>query len=67
VIRRRAALIFPVRQRAQPVGDVDFADRRVDGRREAACERIFPVSTARAGVVVVSVIAGLQPLLLLVL
>jgi hypothetical protein len=34
---------------------------------KAACERILPVSTVRSGIVVVSVIAGLQPLLLLVL
>jgi hypothetical protein len=34
---------------------------------KAACERILSVSTVRSGVVVVSVIAALQPLLLLVL
>jgi hypothetical protein len=34
---------------------------------KAAWERILPVSTVRSGVVAVSVIAGLQPLLLLVL
>jgi hypothetical protein len=33
---------------------------------KAACERILSVSTVRSGVVVGSVIAGLQPLLLLV-
>jgi hypothetical protein len=66
VIRRRAALVFPVRQRAQPVGDVDFADRRVDDRRESLREDLS-VSTVRSGVVVVSVIAGLRRLLLLVL
>lgn len=41
MIRRRATLVFPVRQRAQPVGDVDFADRRVDGRRESDLREDF--------------------------
>jgi len=40
---------------------------RVDGRRESGLGEILSVSTVRSGLVVVSLIAGLQRLLLLVL